>query len=137
MKKLLKFLLAMLVAVVIIVGVLFGIHSYNSSRFAVPGANPRDKSSYETSQSISPIEGTYLNGFHFLPTEKRHQGVVITFGGSEGSPVTTGPNSCGSKATRFTRCSSSDNQTSRKAWRKSRWSSLARSQPSFLRGQSL
>ncbi|MFV8381235.1 alpha/beta hydrolase [Corynebacterium hindlerae] len=86
MKKLLKFLLAMLVAVVIIVGVLFGVHSYNSSRFAVPGANPRDKSSYETSQPISPIEGTYLNGFHFLPTEKRHQGVVVTFGGSEGSP---------------------------------------------------
>lgn len=86
MKKLLKVLLSILVAIGLIVAVLFGIQSYNSSRYAIPGADPRDKSSYETNQLITPVQGAYLNGFHFLPAEKKHKGVVVTFGGSEGSP---------------------------------------------------
>lgn len=38
------------------------------------------------SASISPVHGEYLNGFHLQPQRRQHEGVVVTYGGSEGSP---------------------------------------------------
>lgn len=35
---------------------------------------------------VRHITGDYLNGFHLKPVHKKHKGVVVTFGGSEGSP---------------------------------------------------
>lgn len=37
--------------------------------------------------TIEHIEGDYLNGFHLKPRQKTQKGVVVTFGGSEGSPA--------------------------------------------------
>ncbi|MEX2784090.1 acyl-CoA thioester hydrolase/BAAT C-terminal domain-containing protein [Streptococcus sp. H49] len=42
-------------------------------------------SEYEGVQ-IEHIKGDYLNGFHLRPSKKTKKGVVVTFGGSEGSP---------------------------------------------------
>ena len=36
---------------------------------------------------IEHIEGDYLNGFHLKPKEKTKKGIIVTFGGSEGSPA--------------------------------------------------
>lgn len=33
---------------------------------------------------VKPIRGWYINGFHIIPKEIKHRGVVVTFGGSDG-----------------------------------------------------
>lgn len=38
-----------------------------------------------TDIDISEISGNYIYGYHLLPHDIKHQGIVITFGGSEGS----------------------------------------------------
>lgn len=64
---------------------------YNAERFPVmaggEGASTSEKLSYPTGDGVTSIEGEYLNGFHFVPAEKRHRGVVVVYGGSEGSPA--------------------------------------------------
>lgn len=50
---------------------------------AMPSA---DKSTYETNEWITAIAEGPVNGFHFRPERKTHAGVVVTYGGSEGSP---------------------------------------------------
>lgn len=86
MKKLLIVLASIAAIIVLVSAGVIGIHAVNAKRYAIPGTDPHDKSSYETSAQVTSVEGTYLNGFHFTPKEKRHKGVVVTFGGSEGSP---------------------------------------------------
>lgn len=81
MKTLLKVFGALLGILILFLAVLFGVRSYNQHKYALP-----DMGNYPTSEQIQPVEGEYLNGFHFTPTVKKHQGVVVTFGGSEGSP---------------------------------------------------
>nr|WP_120490977.1 alpha/beta hydrolase [Corynebacterium lactis] len=86
MKKFLK-VLGIIVAVIVLTAVaVAGIHAYNVRRYAIPGPNLQDKSIYATNEQIRPIEGHYANGFHFVPEQKRHEGAVVVFGGSEGSP---------------------------------------------------
>ncbi|QGU02795.1 hypothetical protein CKALI_09700 [Corynebacterium kalinowskii] len=81
MKKFLKVLGALLGILILLVAILFGVNAYNRHKYAVPPLGE-----YQTSDQIQPVQGEYLNGFHFTPTDKRHKGVVVTFGGSEGSP---------------------------------------------------
>lgn len=35
---------------------------------------------------VEHIAGEYMSGFHLKPIQKNHSGVIVTFGGSEGSP---------------------------------------------------
>ncbi|MCZ0716821.1 alpha/beta fold hydrolase [Aerococcus kribbianus] len=51
--------------------------------------NPTDLSRYQTSideVNVDRINQDAIQGFHLLPEDKTSQGVVVTFGGSEGSP---------------------------------------------------
>lgn len=73
-------------ALVVVILAIAVVHVVNVKRYAIPGDNPRDKTTYETNAQVTSIESEYLNGFHFQPAEKRHKGTIVTFGGSEGSP---------------------------------------------------
>lgn len=86
MKKLLKILGTLLGVVILIAALIAGVHTYNAKRYASPGGDPKDKSSYETNAQVKAIEGEYLNGFRFTPAQPKHRGTVVVFGGSEGSP---------------------------------------------------
>ncbi|MEJ5928293.1 acyl-CoA thioester hydrolase/BAAT C-terminal domain-containing protein [Corynebacterium sp. H128] len=87
MRKLLKVLGALVLVVVLVVATIAGINAYNTKRYAVPGSTDlQDKSTYEINAQVKSIEGDYLNGFHFTPSERKHRGTVVVFGGSEGSP---------------------------------------------------
>lgn len=85
-----KCVLALVAVIVILALIIAGMRAINAKRFpfaaAGDGRSVVEKGGYETSTSIEPIEGDYLNGFHFRPETKRHAGVVVTYGGSEGSP---------------------------------------------------
>ncbi|MCT1450674.1 dienelactone hydrolase family protein [Corynebacterium sp. p3-SID1194] len=85
-----KVLLWLLAAILVLVLVVFGLRAYNGNKYPITDASnsgmSSDKSSYDTSERVTAIEGDYLNGFHFHPAEKKHSGVVVVYGGSEGSP---------------------------------------------------
>lgn len=80
-----------LILIMAIVAVAAGImRTINHDRFpamqASDGPSASDKASYDTSEQVFAIEGDYLNGFHFHPEAKTHPGVIVVYGGSEGSP---------------------------------------------------
>ena len=85
-----KVLLGILAAILVLVLIIFGLRTYNGNKYPITHSMPEgmssDKSTYETSEHITAIEGDYLNGFHFRPAKKKHRGVVVVYGGSEGSP---------------------------------------------------
>lgn len=85
-----KVLLWLLAAILVLVLVVVGLRVYNGQKYPITDASnsgmSSDKSSYDTSERVTAIEGDYLNGFHFHPVEKKHRGVVVVYGGSEGSP---------------------------------------------------
>lgn len=90
MKKLGKVLLGILGVVVALVLVVVVIRVINDQRYPDPeGFTPQDAASYSLTQpgmKIERVQGDYLNGFHFKPDQVKHQGLVVVFGGSEGSP---------------------------------------------------
>lgn len=85
-----KVLLGVLAAILVLALIIFGLRAYNGNKYPITQsmteAMSSDKSTYETSEHITAIEGDYLNGFHFRPADKKHSGVVVIYGGSEGSP---------------------------------------------------
>lgn len=85
-----KVLLWLFAAILVLVLVVVGLRAYNGQKYPITDASnsgmSSDKSSYATSERVTAIEGEYLNGFHFRPEEKKHRGVVVVYGGSEGSP---------------------------------------------------
>lgn len=85
-----KVLLWLLAAILVLVLVVFGLRAYNGNKYPITQSAGEgmsaDKSSYATSERVTAIEGEYMNGFHFHPVEKKHRGVVVVYGGSEGSP---------------------------------------------------
>lgn len=90
LKVLGKILLWVLAVTLVLVLVVVGLRAYNGNKYPITQSAGEgmssDKSSYETSDRVTAIEGEYLNGFHFRPEEKKHRGVVVVYGGSEGSP---------------------------------------------------
>ncbi|EHJ52653.1 acyl-CoA thioester hydrolase/BAAT C-terminal domain-containing protein [Streptococcus macacae] len=53
-------------------------------------ANPNELSLYKTDVAgltIEHVTGDYLNGFKMIPNDIKHRGVVVTFGGSDGTPA--------------------------------------------------
>lgn len=88
-----KVLLWLLAVILVLVLVIVGLRVYNGQKYPITDASnsgmsgmSSDKSSYATSERVTAIEGEYLNGFHFRPEKKTHRGVVVVYGGSEGSP---------------------------------------------------
>lgn len=95
--KILKYLLLFILAVVVIV---FGIRFYNqkqTEKLAKIDPNHKLEKFYSEEDlsdvsklsipgvSVSDVKGERLRGYHLLPDEVKHKGVVVTFGGSEGS----------------------------------------------------
>lgn len=88
-----KVVLALVVMVVLTIGLVFGLRLYNNHKYEkdkVDQIDVTDLSIYNTdieNVEVKHISGTYLNGFHLKPASKIYSGLVITFGGSEGSPA--------------------------------------------------
>lgn len=96
MKRLFKIVLRILMITVIIGIIFFGIRWINSSRYSEYIApdeesvyvNPSNLTLYETNQdnmTVETIEERYVNGFHLVPDDIQGDGIIITFGGSDGS----------------------------------------------------
>ena len=90
-----KIFLVLLIIILALGLIIFGLRTYNENKYKPEDYNPEaelpptDLSQYDTNLEgieVTRVEGDYMNGFHLKPEEKRHPGVVITFGGSEGSP---------------------------------------------------
>ncbi len=79
-----------LVQVVVLLGVLFVVRTINGERYGmVAGPDATDPATYPLDQpgmTVEPIRGQYLNGFHLVPDEITRSGLVVTFGGSDGTP---------------------------------------------------
>lgn len=91
-----KVLLGLLIVVVLLAIIIAGLRLYYSHRYEQSPQNgpaylmhPHDISAYPTSiegATVTPIDHGACQGFHLVPQVKTHQGVVVCFGGSEGSP---------------------------------------------------
>ncbi len=101
MKKLIialgKFVLTFALIVLVVAVLVFGIRQYNTFKYKPNNYSaesyiplpPTDISQYNTEiegVEVSRVVGDYINGFRLKPVNKTHRGVVVTFGGSEGSP---------------------------------------------------
>ena len=80
------------VAVVAVLAlVVAGLRAYNANKYPIAQMEASGGASgeeYPESDRVRKISGEYLNGFHFLPAEgaEARRGVVVVYGGSEGSP---------------------------------------------------
>lgn len=100
MKIFKKILLVLLALLVVFLAVIFAFRVYNDHKYSswevntstgmmAYYQNPKDLSLYPTNIlwiSVEHISGKYLNGFALSPDEKKYEGVVVVFGGSDGSP---------------------------------------------------
>lgn len=90
MRRVSRFLLRALTALVVLVLIVVGVRLINGWRFGGESdADPQDLASYELEHegmSIEQLDGDYLSGFHLVPDEVSRDGVVVTFGGSDGGP---------------------------------------------------
>ena len=71
-----------LVVVLVLALVVFGLRSYNQRTNSMGLGSGGFEG---TSASISPVHGDYMRGSHLSPAQRAHRGVVVTYGGSEGS----------------------------------------------------
>ncbi len=85
MRKFLRFLLGIFIALIVLTLSIVGIHKYNAGKYAVPGPDMKDPQTVLDDGNATFIEGNYLRGFHMPPLGEAKPGTVIVFGGSEGS----------------------------------------------------
>ena len=95
MKKFLMIIRNIVIITIAMTILIASIRKINDIRYRPKGYDPskaynaKDLSRYETDidgVQVSRIIGDYMNGFRLLPEHKTHKGVLVTFGGSEGSP---------------------------------------------------
>lgn len=90
MRRLLRVLLRIVAVVAALVLVFFAIRFVNGLVFGTkPAADPTNLALYPTDQpgmKVEHVTGKYLNGFHLVPDQIKHKGVVVSFGGSDGGP---------------------------------------------------
>lgn len=74
--------------IVLFAAIIFGLRWHNGETYTITQrASSTDSAArYETNAQIRAIETPSLKGFHFVPEERLHPGVVVVYGGSEGSP---------------------------------------------------
>src|SRR5699024_12379546 len=91
MRRVSRFLLRALTALVVLVLIVVGVRLINGWRFGSESdADPQDLASYELEHegmSIEQLDGGYLSGCHLVRDEVSRHGVVLTFGGSDGGPA--------------------------------------------------
>ena len=93
-KKIVISLLAVLVCIVIAgVGTIAGIRKYNDHKYgsveSLTDVDVTDISQYPTELdgiSVEYVDNGALQGFHLVPDNKLYNGVVVCYGGSDGSP---------------------------------------------------
>ncbi|MDO5690466.1 MAG: acyl-CoA thioester hydrolase/BAAT C-terminal domain-containing protein [Tissierellia bacterium] len=93
-----KFLFVLVLIILALVAGAFAMRMYNTSKYKPADASsdnnaiyldPTNLENYQTEiedVSVERIDQDYVQGFHLRPNDKTHPGVIITFGGSEGSP---------------------------------------------------
>lgn len=90
LKVALKVFAVIIAIILVFVLVIFGLRWYNATTYPFTNSPnsqfSQSAGSYETNEQIVRIRGEYMNGFHFKPAQRKHPGVVIVHGGSEGSP---------------------------------------------------
>ncbi|MDO5665943.1 MAG: acyl-CoA thioester hydrolase/BAAT C-terminal domain-containing protein [Bacteroidia bacterium] len=98
MKKLGKFLLSVVMVLLVVGLAIFGLRMFNGQRFSeyeqAEGTpehyvDVRNMDVYPTEAegvSITKVQDGSTQGFHMVPDDPQHDGIVITYGGSEGSP---------------------------------------------------
>lgn len=96
MRRLAKILLRIIVIMLVLTLIIFGVRWINTRRYSEYEptdetsvyTNPSNLALYNTEQeglTIETLEEGRLNGFHIVPDDLTSQGVVVTFGGSDGS----------------------------------------------------
>lgn len=92
MRKLVKVLGWLVAILVVVVLAVVAARAVNQARYPEPDVaypEPQDASSYPDALpgvAVTPIADGPVRGFHLRPDEIRHDGVVLTWGGSEGGP---------------------------------------------------
>lgn len=92
MRTLRKVLLWMVVIVVVVVVAVVAARAVNQARYPQPDVaypDPQDATAYPDDLpgvAVTPIADGPVRGFHLRPHDIRHDGVVLTWGGSEGGP---------------------------------------------------
>ena len=92
MRKIGKVLLWSVAALVVVVLAVVAVRAVNHSRYPEPEVEypePMNAEAYPTELpgvGVTPIAEGPVRGFHLRPDEIRHDGVVLTWGGSEGGP---------------------------------------------------
>lgn len=92
MKILKRILLVLLLLILIPIVIIFGLRGVNHWRYKKLAAeqqavaDPQTFLSAESGFTTTAIQEGTLNGYHLKPTDPQHVGLVVTFGGSEGSP---------------------------------------------------
>ncbi len=98
MKLFLKCLKGLAILLILMIVSVFLLRAYNHFSYS-KYQQAEDNSIYSDPQNldlyptdldgvdVKHIEGNYLNGFHLKPNNKTEKGVIVTFGGSEGSPA--------------------------------------------------
>lgn len=84
-------IIVLMVAALVVALRLYNAHKYHTSVQNVPAylINPRDISAYPTTTdgaAVTPINHRACQGLHLVPHQKTHAGIVVCYGGSEGSP---------------------------------------------------
>lgn len=98
MKKFGKIVGGILLVLLVIGVAIFGVRMFNGRRYSEFEAAEDTPAHYVDVQnmnvypteaegvSITPVEEGATRGFHIVPDEVQHDGIIITYGGSEGSP---------------------------------------------------
>lgn len=72
-----------LIFIVVLVLIVFGIRAYNVNKYTAD-VPYKDRAAVLADGDGTAVDGQYLNGVHFAPTEQTKAGTVVMFSGSEG-----------------------------------------------------
>jgi len=93
-KKIKNILLIILCIVLVVTGTVFCINKYNDNKYGKPDPEQitdyTDLNQYHT--NIEDVDVEYVDrgtfqGFHLSPKNRQYKGIIICYGGSEGSPA--------------------------------------------------
>lgn len=94
MKTIKKVLLVILCFILIAGGIVFGLNLRNDRKYgkadSTESADVTDLSQYPTDISgvdVKVVDSGAFQGFHLTPKKKLYKGVIVCYGGSEGSPA--------------------------------------------------
>lgn len=93
LKVILKILVILVCIIVILAGGIFGLRLYNDHRYgsteSLTDIDVTDISQYPTELDgieVRIVDNGAFQGFHLIPDNKQSKGVIVCYGGSDGSP---------------------------------------------------